>query len=159
MCNYKVYVEAPDVQSWNRYMKKEIVPKFKNLYPWVSSDPEARPIVHAFIKRRDFIPDKKIWRRVKRSIEYGMYQRMIWAAETMDLSDGLSIEIEKRPTQMRDCLEYSRKLKLKEVGFENLKVVNFQKFACIFLVLISACFLGLIIEVYLKRRPSQVHPM
>ena len=159
ICWAKVYSEAPELQEYNPSMKTHFVPRFRTLYPWISSDPQTRSILHAFIKRKDFIPDKKIWERVKRSIEHGMYQRIIWTAEAFDITEDFFIEIKERPTQMRDCKEYSRKLKIKEVGFEDLKVVNFQKFAYVFLVLISACFMALIVEVYLKRQPTQVHPM
>ena len=89
-CSAKVYSEAPELQEMNPYLKSHFVPQFQNLYPWITSDPETRPIAHAFIKRRDFIPDKTIWKRVKKSIEHGMYQRIIMAAESCDLTDGLS---------------------------------------------------------------------
>ena len=149
ICWAKVYSQATEAQESSPTLKKHFAPKFKNIYPWASSDPNTSPTIHAFIKRKEFIPDTKIWKRVKRSIEHGMFQRIIWTAETFDLTEGYYDEIEKRPVQMRECLEYSRRLKIKEVGFENLKVVNFEKFARVFLVLFSVCYMALIIEVYI----------
>ena len=149
MCNFKAYGEAPELRKRNRDIEHLFVPMFKNLYPWVSSDPEARLIVDAFVKRKDFIPDKEVWKRVKKSIEHGMYQKIILTAEGFDLTDHLPYKVTKRPTQIRECLKYSRNLKIKEVGFENLKIVNFRKFARVFLVLFFVCYIALVIEVHI----------
>ena len=69
-----------------------------------------------------------------------MYSRIVSTAEEVDIQETFFIDTEKMPTQMRDCLEYSRRLKIKEVGFEDLEVVNFEKFARVFLVLFSVLF-------------------
>ena len=159
VCWYKVYSEDPNLQEMDTYLKSHFVPRFRKLYPWVSSDPQTRPILHAFIKRKEFIPDKKIWKRVKRSIEQGMFQRMIWIAEASEITEIFSIKVNKRPTEMRDCKEFSRKLKIKEVKFQALKVVNFEKFTLIFLALTSICCMAYIVEVAFKERFTQVHPM
>ena len=127
VCTAKVYSEAPEFYDLVNNLKTEFVPRFKNLYPWVTSDPDTIPILQAFIKRRDFIPDKKIWKRVKRSIEHGMYQKIILTAETLDLSQGLPFPVKKRSTAMRDCLQHSRKLKIKEVCFHDVMLINCNK--------------------------------
>ena len=89
-----------------------------------------------------------------------MYQRIILTAEATELSQGMHfVKVKAKPTAMRDCLEYSRKLKIKDVGFLDLKVVNIQKFALVFLVSVSACFMALMLEVNLKPRPNLVEPM
>ena len=159
VCTAKVYSEAPELEELVNNLKTEFVPRFKNLYPWVTSDPDTIPILQAFIKRRDFIPDKKIWKRVKRSIEHGMYQKIILTAETLDLSQGLPFPVKKRSTAMRDCLQYSRKLKIKEVGFHDVKLINCKKLACAFLAFVSLCCWIFILEVFLKKRPTLVHPI
>ena len=158
-CWAKVYSEDQELQKFNPYLHSHFVPYFKNLYPWVTSDPGTQAILHGFIKRKDFTPDKKIWKRVKRSIEYGMFQRIMLTAEATGSSERLPIEIKKRPTQMRDCKQYSRKLKIKEAEFQALKVINFKVFTLVFLALISVCCMTYVVEVALKERPTQVHPM
>ena len=140
-----------------RYLKIELAPQFKNLYPWIASDPDTKPILHAFIKRKNFIPDKKIWKRVKSSIEHGVYQRLVWTAETFELSQAFSYSIKKRPTAMRDCRDYSRKVKVKEVGFQALKIVKFEKFTLVVLAFISVCCMAYIVEVIIKERSTLVH--
>ena len=100
-CTAKVYSEAPELQEILPCLQTDFVPQFKNLYPWIASDPYTRPILHAFIKRKNFIPDEKIWKRVKRSIEHGMHQRIIWTAEMLDASEGLPFSIKKRASSMR----------------------------------------------------------
>ena len=97
--------------------------------------------------------------KVKTSIEYSIYQRIVWTAEKFDATNNFFIKIKKRMTQMRDCKKYSRKLKIKEVEFQALKVVNFEKFTLVFLALISVCCMAFIVEVALNERPTQVHPM
>ena len=159
VCTAKVYSEAPELEELVNNLKTEFVPRFKNLYPWVTSDPDTRPILQAFIKRRDFIPDKKIWKRVKRSIEHGMYQKIILTAETLDLSQGLPFPMKKKPTAMRDCLQHSRKLKIKEVGFHDVMLINCKKLTYAFLAFVSVCCLVFILEVFLKKRPTLVHPI
>ena len=118
---------------------------------------------YAFIKRKDFIPTKKIQKRVKRSIEHGMYQRMIWTVETLDFTEGLSfltegtVAVKKKTSPMRDCFEYSRKLKMKEVEFQAIKVVNIEKFTLVFLALISICCMAFIVELLSKKEiPSPI---
>ena len=152
VCWAKVYSQAPELQKINPHLKSYFSPKFKNLYPWTTSDPETHSKIYAFLKRKAFIPDKKISKRVKRSIEHGMYQRIIWTMETLDFAENFFNKIMKiniRSTQMKNCKKFSTKLKIKEVGFENLKVVNFQKFSAVFLVLFSVCYMALIIECYI----------
>ena len=148
ICFAKVYSLAPEMQRESTSLKGKFVTSFKNRYPWISSDPNTQSTLHAFIKRKEFTPDTKIWKRVKRSIDHGMYQRIIWTAETLDLIEDFPDEIKKRTTQTKDCKEYSRKLKIKEVGFQDLKAVNFEKFARAFLILYSVCYMALIVEVY-----------
>ena len=158
-CSAKIYSEAPELQKGIPYLKTDLAPQFKNLYPWVTSDPDTKPILHAFVKRKDFIPNKKIWKRVKSSIEHGVYQRLIWTAETLDLSETFIFPITKRATAVRNCQEYARKLKVKEVGLEALKIINFEKFILVFLAFISVCCLTYIVEVLLKERFTVVHPI
>ena len=102
------------------------------------------------------MPDKKIWKRVKSSIEHGMYQRLVWTTETLELSQAFSFSIKKRPTAMRDCRDYSRKLKIK-VGFQTLKIVKFEKFTLVVLAFISVCCMAYIVEVFMKERHTLVH--
>ena len=156
-CWTKVHAEDPDLQNVHPLLQSFFVPYFKNLYPWVTSDPRTQQILHAFMKRKDFIPDTKIWKRVKRPIDYGMFQKIMLTAEATGSSQRVVIEINKRPTQMRDCKQYSRKLKIKEVEFQALKVVNFEKFTLVFLALVSVCCMAYIVEVALKERPTHVH--
>ena len=152
-CWAKAHCQAPELYKLVPKVMREFASRFENLYPWVSSDPEAKPIIHAFIKRKAFIPDKKIGNRVKRSIEHGMFQKIILTAEALDITEVSLItkvkKTKKRPTQIRECKQYSKKLKIKEVGFENLKVINFQKFARVFLAFVVVCCIALIIEVYI----------
>ena len=148
-CWTKVYAEDPDLQKRNPLLKSLFAPYFKNLYPWVTSDPRTQQILHAFMKRKDFIPDTKIWKRVKGSIDYGMFQKIMLTAEAAGLSERLPIKFKKRPTQMRECKKYSRILKIKEVEFQALKVVNFEKFTLVFLVLFCVCYISLITEAYI----------
>ena len=164
ICSAKVYAASPDVAYFVQRQEDEFIPRFKNLYPWVSSDPETRTILHAFVKRKDFIPEKKVWKRVKRSIEHGMFQKLILAAEAMDLSQALDqalnlIKVKPRPTAMRDCHEYTRIPKIKEVEFQALKVVNFEKFTLVFHAFISVCCMAFIVEVATKERLPLVHPI
>ena len=158
-CSAKVYSDEPDLQEDMLDLRTEFAPQFKNLYPWVASDPDARPVLHAFIKRKDFTPDNKIWKRVKSSIEHGVYQRLIWNAETLDMSEDFIIPINKRASAIRDCQKYSRTLKIKEVGFQDLKTVNFEKFTLVFIALVSVCCMAYIIEVIMKERHTLVHPI
>ena len=97
---------------------------------------------------------QKVWKRVKMSIEYGIFQRIMLTAEATGLSERLPIEIKKRPTQMRDCKQYSRKLKIKKVEFQALKVINFEKFTLVLLVLMSVCCMAYIVEVAFKKQPT-----
>ena len=62
----------------------------------------------------------------------------------------------KKTTQLRDGKEYSRKLNIKGVEFQALKVVNFQKFTLVFLALISVCCLAYI-ETDIKARNTRVN--
>ena len=156
-CLAKVYSEEPEFHDRMPYFKKELAPQFKNLYPWIASDPDTRPILLAFIKRKNFIPDKKIWKRVKSSIEHGMYQRLVWTAETLELSQAFSFSIKKRPNAMRECRDYFRKLKIKELSFQALKIVNFEKFTLVFLAFISVCCMAYIVEVFMKERHTLFH--
>ena len=149
VCWAKVYSRAPILQEMNSHLKSYFVPKFKNIYPWITSNPETKTKIYAFLKRKAFIPEKEIWTRVKISMEHGMYQRIIWTVETLDFTEDFPYEIKKRPTEMSGCKEFSRKLKIKEVGFEDLKIVNLEKFARVFLVLFSVCYMALIIEVHI----------
>ena len=77
-----------------------------------------------------------------------MFQRIIWTAETMDLTEDPPEGMKKRLTEIIECKEYSRKLKIKEVGFEDLKVVNFKQCARVFLALVFVCSMALVIEFY-----------
>ena len=131
-------------------LERHVIPYYKNFYLWVTSNPNTQPMLYAFIKRKEFIPDKKIWQRVKSSMEHGMFQRMIWTAEASDITLSFIIKIDKRPTQMRGCKEYTRKHKIKEVEFQALKVVNFKKFTLVYLALISVCCIAYILEVVFK---------
>ena len=76
-----------------------------------------------------------------------MYQRIILTIEAAELFQGFDfVKVKTKPTAMRNCLEYSRKLKIKDVGFLDFKVVNFKKFALVVLV----SFMVLMFEVDLK---------
>ena len=158
-CWTKVYVEDPGLQKRNPLLKNFFSPYFKNLYPWVTSDPRTQQILHAFIKRKHFIPNEKIWKRLKRSVDHGMFERIMLTAKATGSSERMLIHINKRSSQMRDCKQYSRKLKIKEVEFQALKVVNFEKFSLVFFAFISVCCIAYILEVSLKKRHTQVYPM
>ena len=114
ICWVKVYSKDPELQEEEPNLKKHFAPKFKNVYPWIFSDPHTRPILHAFIKRKELIP-KNIWKRVKISIEQGMYQRIILTAEAMEdfLIKNKKIKKGRHKWETKD---YSRKVKVK-VGF------------------------------------------
>ena len=80
-----------------------------------------------------------------------MYQRIILTIEAAELFQGFDfVKVKTKPTAMRNCLEYSRKLKIKDVGFLDFKVVNIQKFALVVLVFILVSFMVLMFEVDLK---------
>ena len=64
ICWAKVYSQAHELQEDNPTVESHFAPRFKKLFPWISSDPDTRPILHEFIKRKEFIPEKKIWNRV-----------------------------------------------------------------------------------------------
>ena len=57
VCRAKVYSQAHEVD--HSTLKTHFAPKFKKLFPWISSDPDTRHILHGFIKRKEFIPEKK----------------------------------------------------------------------------------------------------
>ena len=42
ICTHKVYSEALELQELFPTLKTHFAPRFKNLYPWISSDPETR---------------------------------------------------------------------------------------------------------------------
>ena len=55
-----------------------------------------------------------------------MYQKIIRAYEALDLTEGfkmLNIKSEEMREPLGDCKEFSRKLKIQEVGFNALKQV------------------------------------
>ena len=62
----------------------------------------------------------------------------------------------KRTSSMRDCQEYYGKLKIKKVGFEDFKKVNFEKFILVIHVFISVCCMANIVELILKERLTVV---
>ena len=156
-CWAKVYSQAPELHEFQPDMMRKFASRFENLYPWISSDPQTQPQLHAFTKRKSFTPDKKIWKRVKISIEHGMFQRIILAAEASDIMK--IIITKKEPTQIKDCKDYSRKLKIKEVEFQALKVVNFEKFTLVFFAFISVCCIAYIFEVSLNEGHTRVYSM
>ena len=94
---------------------------------------------------------------MEESQEHGMFEKILLTAEAMDLSKRLS-KIKKMQTQW-ETKKYLRKLKIKEVEFQALKVVNFQKFTLVFLALISVCCMSYVVEVALKEQHTQVHRM
>ena len=145
-CSCKVYVDSPELSQLFTAFEEHLKPAFENLYPWVASDPEAKPIVHAFIKRRDFIPQTKLWSRVKRAIEHGMFDKIQEAVASLDMSQGQIIDIKARTSEMRDCLYFSRKLKIPEVGFLPLGVNNITKLGICFFAFVIVAFFVLRIE-------------
>ena len=66
--------------------------------------------------------------------------------KNLDLESRFSRRSSKADKQrLTEYKGYSKKLKIKEVGFKDLKVVNFEKFARVFLVLFSVCYMAFII--------------
>ena len=145
-CTCKVYVDSPELSQLSNAFEKHLQPGFKNLHPWVASDPEAKPIVHAFIKRRDIIPPTKLWSRVKKAIEYGMFDTIQAAIANLDASQGQIIDIKARTTELRECLYYSRKLKIPEVGFYAVGVNNITKMTVAFFAFTLIASLVLLTE-------------
>ena len=83
ICWVKVYSKDPELQEEEPNLKKHFAPKFKNVYPWIFSDPHTRPILHAFIKRKELIPEKISGRESryplsKACIKGSSWQRKPW---------------------------------------------------------------------------------
>ena len=77
-----------------------------------------------------------------------MYQRIIWTAENLDVSEGIPLhDVKKKATSMRDCQKYLRKLKIEEVSFQDLKIVNFENFTLVFFAFIYVCCMDYIVHV------------
>jgi len=131
----------------NDMMGKELGLKTKHLYPWVHTDKESNPFLLVLVKRKDFIPDQRIKIRTKRFIEAGV-SRMVQSRSEMkpDLMKEMISGLENRNQELRECLEFSRKLKIKEVGFQPIKLANLKGMGRLFILFIFIIIIVFICE-------------
>jgi len=132
-----------------------------NIYPWVSSDHETQPNSGAIIKRKEFKPHFSIEKRISRIRQadlLGMINSLL--DKNPDRFRELMPGLENREQGMRECLKYSRILKLHEVDFMPLKIENIKwlvficlaSFFFIFYILFYEIYIGYIIIVDKRRR-------
>lgn len=77
-------------------MKTHFNPHIKKHYPWTFSDPDIQAMLYVFIQRENFNSWQNIWKRVKRSVEHGMYQRVIYRAKVFKTAEKFFITDEEK---------------------------------------------------------------
>jgi len=126
-----------------------------HLYPWVHSDPDTHPLLLGLVKRKDFILDNNMRKRFRFMFEAGLNDIINMLIEKqpdrmMLLKDLFLPDLEPQPEKMKDCLYYSKNLKIKEVGFIDFKLNNIIRLMGCFLLLNLISFIVLVIELCVK---------
>jgi len=149
ICSTKAHLKDNNFQT----LVGNLYPQTKHLYPWASSDENTNYFLAVFAKRSAFTPDVKLKRRSQRIFEAGVQVMFEGKSEStndrlIDVLPGL----ENRNQEIRECLSFSRKLKMKEVGFVPLKVVNFLRIWYFNTLLFSCSLIALIREIIKKNK-------
>jgi len=125
----------------------------KHVYPWVNFDDNSISFFLVVLKRSAFNADKPMLLRGKRIFEAGvsrMVQVVIGSRKNrfMDMMPGLK----DRRQEMRECLEFSKKLKIKEIGFQPIKLINLKRIGVLYCTILFLIQVSYQIERIIKSR-------
>ena len=129
------------VHSNDKFIKEPypyVQPSLANKNVWVSSDPDAKDMVIAFIKRTNYKPMKRMVRRITSIFEMGYNDIVMSLLQNQKPYENQFPDLESRNHEMIECIYHSRHLKTMEVGFMPIRMINIWKlntFCGLFLIL------------------------
>jgi len=149
-CLVKVHSNDKFMKGLFPYLEDSLANK--NL--WVSSDPDAKDMVVSFIKRTDYKPMKRMVRRITSYFEMGYQAILMSLLQDQKPYEDQFPEVESRNHDMIECLYYSRHLKMMEVGFMPIHMVNIWKLItfCFSFLILSSIILMLEVKRHCKKR-------
>ena len=140
-------------------LMNDMFPQLENrvgdTYPWMASDSNAASILQVFVQRKDFIlRNKKFYRVLNSLISAGIGIKKRKEGFHKDIFLEL-LKLDPKPLEMSLCHDYSHSLKIRNIDFQAVQLVNTQQLFIYFSTLLAASFSIFVIEVIVSKLVSQ----
>jgi len=139
-CDFKSHANEDIYPDLDKFLKDR--------YPWVSSDPNTIPYLMAFTKRSDFIPRKEIIKSITYLFQMGFSDIFRQEIFKHDHIKNIIPNLKNKDNEIRECLFYSKTLKVPSIGHQSVKIENLFKFGGSFFICLFISFIIFVSEVF-----------